>query len=60
MCGNFSLTLPSCLVPSLNQPGHFTEKGEVSECVCGGYVYVLGEGGVVSEQGIGLMNQTVS
>lgn len=54
------MTLPSCLVPSLNQPGHFTEKGEVSECVCGGYVYVLGEGGVVSEQGIGLMNQTVS
>lgn len=46
MCGNFSLTLPSSLVPSLNQPGH-TEKGGRMEgrSVCGVCMYVLGEGG---------------
>ena len=55
MYGNFSLTLPSCLVPSLNQSGHPIEKGGrevesecvcvcVCVCVCG--VYVLEEGGV--------------
>lgn len=64
MCGNFNLTLPSSLAPSLNQPGHSPEKGEGMRegvCACGGCVCMYwGKEGRLGEQGIGPTNQTVS